>query len=85
MHLQRGVVWCGVVYTAQVGFLSPEALLAGGWEARCAVLVIPGGADLPYCRTLNGQGNTRIRGGGGGGQCESRLLCVHVLCGGNRA
>lgn len=26
----------------------------------CALLVFPGGADLGYCRTLNGEGNRRI-------------------------
>lgn len=26
----------------------------------CALFVMPGGADLPYCRTLNGEGNRRI-------------------------
>lgn len=29
--------------------------------ASCALLVFPGGADLGYCRTLNGEGNHRIR------------------------
>ncbi|KAF2006838.1 biotin apo-protein ligase-like protein [Amniculicola lignicola CBS 123094] len=30
------------------------------WTATCALLVMPGGADLEYCRTLNGDGNRRI-------------------------
>lgn len=29
--------------------------------STCALFVMPGGADLPYCRTLNGEGNRRIR------------------------
>ena len=38
------------------------------------MLVMPGGADLPYCRTLNGEGNRRIsqfveRGGSYLGLC----------------
>ncbi|EAT84703.2 hypothetical protein SNOG_08427 [Parastagonospora nodorum SN15] len=28
--------------------------------STCALLVFPGGADLGYCRTLNGEGNRRI-------------------------
>jgi len=28
------------------------------------MLVMPGGADLPYCRQLNGKGNALIRGEG---------------------
>ncbi|ROT42564.1 biotin-protein ligase [Sodiomyces alkalinus F11] len=47
----------------------PEAVLLNEpWPQTCALLVIPGGADLPYCRSLNGPGTGRIsdyvRGGG---------------------
>ena len=28
---------------------------------NCALLVMPGGADLPYCEALNGEGNKKIR------------------------
>lgn len=38
-----------------------DMILKEPWTASCAALVIPGGADLPYCRTLNGPGNRRIR------------------------
>ena len=31
------------------------------WTTSCALLVMPGGADLGYCRTLNGEGNRRIK------------------------
>lgn len=31
------------------------------WQATCAALVFPGGADQGYCRTLNGAGNRRVR------------------------
>ncbi|KAJ5804883.1 hypothetical protein N7474_010770 [Penicillium riverlandense] len=37
-----------------------DMLLKEPWMATCALLVIPGGADLGYCRTLNGAGNRRI-------------------------
>ncbi|KAK9808667.1 hypothetical protein WJX72_001584 [[Myrmecia] bisecta] len=46
----------------QVSTLSTVALLSGDWVEECAVLVMPGGADLPYCRHLNGKGNALIRG-----------------------
>jgi len=36
-------------------------LLEGAWLEDCALLVLPGGADLPYCRQLNGGGNRLIR------------------------
>lgn len=41
--------------------VSSEIILNEPWPATCAALVMPGGADLPYCRTLNGEGNRRIR------------------------
>ncbi|KAL2366257.1 hypothetical protein RJZ56_000714 [Blastomyces dermatitidis] len=37
-----------------------EMIVNEPWTASCALLVMPGGADLPYCRTLNGEGNQRI-------------------------
>jgi len=38
-----------------------DVLINEPWQTTCALLVIPGGADLGYCRTLNGTGNRRIR------------------------
>ncbi|KAF9873315.1 biotin apo-protein [Colletotrichum karsti] len=39
----------------------PEAaLLKEPWQQTCALLVVPGGGDLGYCRVLNGPGNRRI-------------------------
>lgn len=38
-----------------------EMIIKEPWTATCALLVMPGGADLPYCRTLNGEGNRKIR------------------------
>ncbi|CAG8977908.1 hypothetical protein HYALB_00001786 [Hymenoscyphus albidus] len=35
-------------------------ILKEPWTASCALLVFPGGADLGYCRSLNGEGNRRI-------------------------
>ncbi|GBF97976.1 hypothetical protein Rsub_10650 [Raphidocelis subcapitata] len=45
----------------EVGTLCARELLAGGWQARTALLVMPGGADLPYCKHLNGAGNALVR------------------------
>ncbi|KAK5128510.1 hypothetical protein LTR85_003179 [Meristemomyces frigidus] len=41
--------------------ITSDQLLREPWPATCALLVIPGGADLGYCRTLNGEGNRRIK------------------------
>ena len=38
-----------------------DQILKEPWSASCALLVMPGGADLGYCRTLNGEGNRRIK------------------------
>ncbi|KAL9094733.1 MAG: hypothetical protein Q9165_003003 [Trypethelium subeluteriae] len=40
--------------------ITSETLLKEPWTASCALLVMPGGADLGYCRVLNGEGNRRI-------------------------
>ncbi|KAL6711253.1 biotin holocarboxylase synthetase [Coniothyrium glycines] len=37
-----------------------EVITKEPWFSTCALLVFPGGADLGYCRTLNGEGNRRI-------------------------
>ncbi|QSZ30271.1 hypothetical protein DSL72_004793 [Monilinia vaccinii-corymbosi] len=40
--------------------VSDTVILKEPWTASCALLVFPGGADLGYCRSLNGEGNRRI-------------------------
>lgn len=40
--------------------ISETLLLKEPWPQTCALLVFPGGADLGYCRVLNGEGNRRI-------------------------
>ena len=35
-------------------------VLAGGWQQNCDLFCMPGGADLPYCKLLNGRGNDLI-------------------------
>ncbi|KAG9254723.1 biotin-protein ligase [Emericellopsis atlantica] len=65
--------------------ITEAILLKEPWASTCALLVFPGGADLGYCKALNGEGNRRIseylrRGGSylgfcaggyyGSGRCE---------------
>ncbi|KAL3490520.1 biotin-protein ligase [Aspergillus germanicus] len=40
--------------------VTAEMLIKEPWTLTCALLVFPGGADLGYCRALNGVGNRRI-------------------------
>ncbi|KAG6031982.1 hypothetical protein E4U41_007368, partial [Claviceps citrina] len=40
--------------------IAESVLLREPWAPTCALLVLPGGADLGYCRVLNGEGNRRI-------------------------
>jgi biotin---protein ligase len=54
--------------------VTETAILNEPWTASCALLVLPGGADLGYCRSLNGDGNRQIeqfvrRGGSYLGLC----------------
>ena len=56
----------------QVEFISTKELLEGSWcqetpGSTSQLLCMPGGADLPYCRDLNGRGNALIRGAAGKG------------------
>lgn len=44
----------------QVHEIGAKTLLTADWEENCALLVIPGGRDIPYCRSLNGTANTKI-------------------------
>ncbi|KAK7942746.1 biotin-protein ligase [Apiospora aurea] len=54
--------------------VTENTLLKEPWGPSCALIVFPGGADLGYCRALNGQGNAIIaeyvrRGGAYLGLC----------------
>ncbi|KAK4654499.1 biotin holocarboxylase synthetase [Podospora pseudocomata] len=54
--------------------ITETAILKEPWAPTCVLLVFPGGADLGYCRVLNGPGNRNIaqyvrRGGGYLGFC----------------
>lgn len=40
--------------------ITETVLLKEPWAPSCALLVLPGGADLGYCRALNGEGNRLI-------------------------
>lgn len=41
--------------------VTADQILKEPWTASCALLVMPGGADMAYCRALNGEGNKRIK------------------------
>ncbi|KAI0388593.1 class II aaRS and biotin synthetase [Xylariaceae sp. FL0594] len=41
--------------------ITDTVLLKEPWAPSCALLVVPGGADLKYCQVLDGQGNRIIR------------------------
>ncbi|KAL4927701.1 biotin--[acetyl-CoA-carboxylase] ligase BPL1 [Aspergillus undulatus] len=54
--------------------VTADMLIKEPWTLTCALFVVPGGADLGYCRALNGAGNRRIeqyvrRGGAYFGFC----------------
>lgn len=79
--------------------VTADALIKEPWTASCALLVIPGGADLGYARVLNGEGNRKItqyvnRGGAylglcaggyyGSGRCEFMVGNKRMEVVGNR-
>jgi len=51
----------GLVGLGRVRRVNHWTLRMGGWEASTALVVMPGGRDLPYLRRLGGQGNRRLR------------------------
>ncbi|KAK6453643.1 biotin holocarboxylase synthetase [Scheffersomyces xylosifermentans] len=40
--------------------ISENAILNDPWMLKSSLLVLPGGADLPYCKVLDGEGNRKI-------------------------
>ncbi|KAK6543240.1 biotin holocarboxylase synthetase, variant 2 [Orbilia ellipsospora] len=44
-----------------VSSIDGDTISRGQWLATCALLCLPGGADLGFCKALNGQGNRYIK------------------------
>lgn len=44
----------------QICEIDAKTLATESWKQECALLVIPGGRDIPYCRWLNGAANKNI-------------------------
>ncbi|KAF3927563.1 hypothetical protein AA313_de0205221 [Arthrobotrys entomopaga] len=44
-----------------VSSITADAISRGQWLSTCALLCLPGGADLGFCKALNGQGNRYIK------------------------
>ena len=42
-------------------YLTPDEVVSGEFIEYCDLFVMPGGADTPYCKALNGPGNKNIR------------------------
>ena len=40
--------------------INAEQTISGEWRKDAAAFIMPGGADLPYCKKLNGAGNVQI-------------------------
>jgi glutamine amidotransferase-like uncharacterized protein len=49
-------------YEIQVHTIAATEIRNGDWREDTALLVLPGGADLPYCQDLAGVGNQHICG-----------------------
>jgi len=52
---------CEFFSNDEVWFANAEAIIDGRVLGMADIFVMPGGADLPYCRKLNGEGNDNIR------------------------
>lgn len=45
----------------QVDTIDARSVVSGGWQHDCLCFVMPGGADVPYCRELGPEGMKVIR------------------------
>ena len=41
--------------------IEPSEVISGKWTKDAALFIMPGGADIPYCKSLSPQGNKVIR------------------------
>ncbi len=41
--------------------MTPQELINHAWEEETALFILPGGADMPYAKALNGVGNQKLR------------------------
>jgi biotin--protein ligase len=41
--------------------INAKCIISTNWTKNAALLIMPGGADIPYAKKLNGKGNTRIK------------------------
>lgn len=41
--------------------VNAENIIKGDWKSNAKCLIMPGGADLAYCKKLNGNGNQQIK------------------------
>lgn len=46
--------------TYKIKTINAYDLINKNWESKTALIVIPGGADIPYTKKLNGKGNEKI-------------------------
>lgn len=47
--------------TYQIKHITPLQVVSDSWEEEAALFILPGGADLPYVASLEGDGNRKIR------------------------
>jgi biotin--protein ligase len=45
----------------EVKFISAEEIKESDWVEETSLFIMPGGADIPYTKSLNGDGNQKIR------------------------
>jgi biotin--protein ligase len=64
-------------------YANEEKLLNEPWEDNCALIVFPGGTDLPYLRSLAPKGTSRIKNyvnNGGSYLGKEFIIKIRNLC-----
>lgn len=44
-----------------IEYIGPLRVIHDSWEEKAALFILPGGADIPYMKELNGAGNQKIK------------------------
>ena len=44
-----------------IRFINADEVIQGNWKKTARLFIMPGGADIPYTRKLNGKGNQHIK------------------------
>ena len=60
-NLKQTLSLDGMISPYLIQEINATQIIGGEWKTNAAAFLMPGGADLPYCKKLNGLGNKQIK------------------------